>query len=163
MFQVNEMIVYGKHGVCKVVARGKIDMPMIDKNKEYYTLLSCKEKASVVYAPVENNKTVMRYVLTQDEVNKLLKEVPALEEIWIGNEREREACYKEILGRCDCRELIRILKTLYLRKQSRLESGKKTTAVDERYFYLAEEQLYGELSFVLGKTKEEILKEICWE
>ena len=44
-----------------------------------------------------------------------------------------------------------------------LESGKKTTAVDERYFYLAEEQLYGELSYVLGKTKEEILKEICWE
>ena len=35
MFQVNEMIVYGKHGICKIVAKGKIDMPMIDKNKEY--------------------------------------------------------------------------------------------------------------------------------
>ena len=46
MFQVNEMIVYGKHGICKVVAKGKIDMPMIDKNKEYYTLMPCKEKAS---------------------------------------------------------------------------------------------------------------------
>ena len=129
MFQVDEMIVYGKHEVCKVVAKGKIEMPMIDKNKEYYTLLPCKEKASVVYAPVENNKTVMRYVLTPEEVNSLLKEVPALEEIWVGNERERErerereACYKEILGMCDCREL----------------------------------------SFVLGKTKDEILKEICWE
>ena len=58
---------------------------------------------------------------------------------------------------------VHVLKTLYLRRQSRLESGKKTTAVDERYFYLAEEQLYGELSFVLGKTKDEIIKEICWE
>ena len=163
MFQVNEMIVYGKHGICKVVAKGKLDMPMIDKNKEYYTLLPYKEKASVVYAPVENNKTVMRYVLSSEEVNSLLKEVPTLEEIWITNDREREACYRETLGRCDCRELIRILKTLYLRRQFRLESGKKTTAVDEKYFHLAEEQLYGELCFVLEKTKDEILKEICWE
>lgn len=91
MFQVDEMIIYGKHGVCKVIARGKIDMPMIDKNKEYYTLLPCREKAAVVYAPVENNKIIMRYVLTP------------------------------------------------------------------------EEQLYGELSFVLKKTKDEILEEICWE
>ena len=163
MFQVNEMIVYGKHGICKVVAKGKIDMPMIDKNKDYYTLMPCKEKASVVYAPVENNKTIMRYVLTPEEVNSLLKEIPGLEGIQVENEREREACYKEILGSCDCRELIRILKTLYERKQSRLESGKKITTVDEKYFHMAEEQLYGELSFVLGKTKEEILKEICWE
>ena len=163
MFQVDEMIVYGKHGVCKVIAKGKIDMPLIDKNKEYYTLLPCKEKAAVVYAPVENNKTIMRYVLTPEEVNSLLNEVSELEEIRVENEREREACYKEILGSCDCRELIRILKTLYVRRQSRLESGKKTTAVDERYFYMAEEQLYGELCFVLGKTKDEIIKEICWE
>ena len=119
MFQVGEMIVYGKHGVCKVIARGKLDMPMIDKNKEYYTLLPCKEKASVIYAPVENNKTIMRYVLTPEEVNSLLKEVPILEEIWVTNEREREACYKETLRRCDCRELIRILPLLIRRKQIR--------------------------------------------
>lgn len=163
MFQVGEMIIYGKYGVCKVVAKGKIDMSMLDNNKEYYTLQPYKETTAVVYAPVENNKTIMRNVLTREEANDLLKEVSDLEEIWIGNEREREVCYKETLGRCDCRELIKILKTLYLRKQSRLESGKKTTAVDEKYFHLAEEQLYGELSFVLGKTKEEILREICWE
>ena len=163
MFQVDEIIVYGKQGVCKIVAKGKLDMSMIDKNKEYYTLVPCKEKKSVIYAPVENNKTVMRHVLTPEEVNSLLKEIPTLKEIGVENERERESCYKEILRSCNCRELIRILKTLYLRKQSRIENGKKITAVDERYFHLAEEQLYGELSFVLGKTKDEILKEICWE
>lgn len=163
MFQVNEMIVYGKQGVCKVVARGKIDMPMIDKNKEYYTLMPCKEKSSVIYAPIENNKTVMRHILSLEEVRRLLEEVPTLEEISIVNDREREACYKEILARCDCRELIRILKTLYVRKQERLGSGKKITAVDERYFHLAEEQLYNELSLVLGRTKSEIEQEICWE
>ena len=52
MFQVDEMIVYGKHGVCKIAAKGKLDMSMIDPNKEYYTLIPCKEKASVIYAPV---------------------------------------------------------------------------------------------------------------
>lgn len=54
------------------------------------------------------------------------------------------------------KSLLRIIKTTYLRKQDRLEQGKKSTAVDEYYLTLAEKLFFSELCFVLKKDKEEI-------
>ena len=47
-----------------------------------------------------------------------------------------------------------ILKTLNQRKEERLAAGKKITALDERYLRVTEQELYGELSVVLGIEKE---------
>ena len=47
---------------------------------------------------------------------------------------------------------------MYQRKQKRNAQGKKNTATDERYFKLAEEYLYAELAFALGKNKNEMCK-----
>ena len=49
---------------------------------------------------------------------------------------------------------ISILKTLNQRKEERLAAGKKITALDERYLRVTEQELYGELSVVLGIEKE---------
>ena len=57
---------------------------------------------------------------------------------------------------CDCEELVKIIKTLYLRKQQRLESGKKVTVVDEKYFRQAEDKLYEELAYALGMEKKQV-------
>ena len=81
---------------------------------------------------------------------------PALESVWIGNEKEREMQYKAGLRSCDCRELIRIIKTLYHRKMDRIKDGKKVTVVDERYFRQAEEQLYGELAFAMDMERNQV-------
>ena len=48
------------------------------------------------------------------------------------------------------------MKTLYIRRKKRFEDGKKGTAVDDRYFKLAEKHLYSELAFALGVQKSEI-------
>lgn len=53
-------------------------------------------------------------------------------------------------------EWIRILKTIYLCKQKRLEAGRKVTAVDAKYFRIAEDNLYGELAVALNIPKTEV-------
>lgn len=62
------------------------------------------------------------------------------------------------------KRLVGIIKTLYLRKQERVDAGKKNTAVDERYFKLAENHLHSELAFALqiekANVNEIILKHI---
>lgn len=156
MFQVDDRIVYGTHGVCVVTAVGKLAMSMADKHKQYYTLCPIYQHDAVIYVPVDNHKIKMRPVLSKEEAEELIGEIPDLETIWIVNEREREVQYREALLSCDCRELIRIIKTLYQRKKSRVRDGKKVASVDERYFRQAEEQLYGELAYVLDMDKEEV-------
>ena len=53
-------------------------------------------------------------------------------------------------------KLIRIIKTIYLRKRAREEAGRKETAVDARYFRIAEDQLYGELAVALDMSRENV-------
>ncbi|MDE5819683.1 MAG: CarD family transcriptional regulator [Lachnospiraceae bacterium] len=156
MYQVNDLIVYGNHGVCRVTNIGTPEIPMADQTKQYYTLRPAYQREEVIYAPVENNKTVMRPILTRQEADQLIDEIPKLSTVWIVNEREREAQYKAAIRTCDCKELVRIIKTLYQRKRERIQSGKKVTVVDERYFHQAEEQLYGELAIVLDMPKDEV-------
>ena len=85
-----------------------------------------------------------------------MEEIPQLETIWIGNEKERESQYKEAVRSGDCRELVRIIKTIYLHKKERLDEGKKVAAVDERYFHQAEELLYEELAYALDMEVDQI-------
>lgn len=156
MFAVGDYIIYGNHGVCKVEKIGTVSLPMADKNKVYYTLRPIYKSESVVYAPMENPKSIIRPLLTKEGADMLIEEIPQLESVWIANEREREVQYKAALKSCDCRELIRIIKTLYCRKMDRIRDGKKVTVLDERYFRQAEEQLYGELAFVLKMERSEM-------
>ena len=53
-----------------------------------------------------------------------------------------------------------MIKTIYLRKISRIEEGKKIVMLDEKYLHLAEEKLYTELGLALGMTIEEVLRYI---
>jgi CarD family transcriptional regulator len=156
MYKVNDKIVYGTHGVCEVMEIGRLSMSVADRKKKYYTLRPVYQKESVIYVPVDNEKIPMRPILTREEVDELLQEIPRLDTIWVSNEKEREYQYKQIILRGDCRELVRIIKTIYLRMQSRIEDGKKVAAVDERYFRQAEDLLYGELAYVLDMKKSDM-------
>ena len=156
MFQVNDVVIYGHHGVCEITDIGTLLMPMADKEKLYYTLRPIYHKESAVYAPVENRRIIMRPVITRETAETLIRRIPEIETVWILNEKAREVQFKEAMHTCDCEELIKIIKTLYLRKQQRIESGKKVTVVDEKYFRQAEDKLYEELAYVLGMEKKEI-------
>ena len=94
--------------------------------------------------------------MNTDDAWRLIKEIKAVDEALIKNEKEREKLYKEAINSRDPKQLISIMKALYVRRQKRLEEGKKTTAVDDRYFKLAEKQLYSELAFALGVEKSEL-------
>lgn len=156
-FSVNDVIVYGRHGVCRVVEIGTISMSMADRHKLYYTLRPVYGHDALIYVPVDRADDMMRMVISREEALMLIQDIPAMESIWIANEKERELAYKEILRSCDCRELVRMIKSLHQRKRTRVEQGKKMTAVDERYFRQAEEQLYEELAYALELDKEKVL------
>lgn len=155
MFLVGEYIIYGTTGVCRVEAVGPMQMSGMN-DKEYYTLLPVYSKGSKVFTPVDNQKVVMRRVLTKEEAQKLVDSIPSIELLWVADEKRREDIYKEALKTCDPREWIKIIKTLYLRKMSRIAEGKKVTVSDGKYLHMAEERLYEELAHALEMEKDEI-------
>ena len=118
MFVVGEYIVYGTTGVCKVEEIGPMQMMGPSKDKLYYTLAPLYSKGSKVFIPVDNEKVVMRPVLTKEEAEELVNEIPSIELLWVADEKSREDIYKTALRSCEPKEWIKIIKTLYLRKMS---------------------------------------------
>lgn len=156
MFKIGEYIICGKNGICQVKDITHLDMNGADKNRLYYVLVPVDTKGSTVYSPVDSTKVKVRKILTSEEADQLIDEIPDIGQLWISNDKLREEQYKEAMRECDCRQWVRIIKTLYLRKKERLSQGKKVTAIDEHYLKLAEKHLYGELSMAMGKKKEEM-------
>ena len=154
MFQVGEYIVCDHNGVCQVLA--VTEMPELKKDVLYYQLEPVYSRGSRIFVPVDSNKLVMRRVFTEEEVETLLKEIPSIETIWISNEKKREEQYREVARKYDCREWVKIIKTIYLRKQNRRMEGKKITYIDEKYMKLAEENLYGEISIPLKISPDRV-------
>ncbi len=157
MFQIGDYMIYGNNGVCRVENVGTIDMiPGIPKDKIYYTLKPLYIKGSTIYTSADNQKVPIRSLISKEKAMELIDEIKEIETLWITNEKQREDIYKEELATCDCRELIKMIKTVYQRMQSRLAEGKKVTSSDKKYFKIAQDSLYGELAVVLDMEKEEV-------
>lgn len=156
MFKIGEYIVYGMNGVCRVEEIGPMNMSGIDSDKVYYTLLPLYTRGSRVFTPVDNQKVVMRPVISKQEVCKLIDEMKDIEQIEVSDDKKRELAYKEAVKSCDCRELIRIINTVLKRKEERLAQGKKMSACDERYLKQALDTLYGEFAISLKIEKGEV-------
>ena len=155
MFKVGEYIVYGVKGVCRIEDITHLDIPGADKDRLYYVLTPMADGGRI-YAPTDNQKITMRKIITREEADQLIAEIPEIELLWVPDDKQREAKYKEALNTCDYRVWVSIVKTLYLRKKERNAQGKKITALDERYMRTAENELYSELSLTLEIPKDEM-------
>ncbi|MCF0229486.1 MAG: CarD family transcriptional regulator [Parasporobacterium sp.] len=161
MFEIGDLIIYGNTGVCRVVHIGKPELAGVHDGRDYYTLSPYYAEKSVIFTPCDNDRVIMRPVISRDEADELIREITSVELLTISDEKKREECYKEAIRSCIPQKCVSVIKTIYVRKQQRIAEGKKATASDEKYFQMAEEKLYGELAVVLelemNKVRDYIL------
>lgn len=161
MFSIGQNVVCGNKGVCEVEDISTLDIAGIDKAKEYYVLRPLYIAASTLYVPVDSARTSMRTILTKEEAEELIHGIPDLPVLEIPNERLLEQEYKSCMKSNNCQEWVKLIKTIYERKQKRMQLGRKETAVDSKYFKMAEDVLYGELSVVLNMERDRVSQYIA--
>jgi CarD family transcriptional regulator len=162
MYVIGDYIVKYSDGVCRVDDITHLNMSGVDKNKLYYLLIPVGDNKRKVYVPVDTTDTTIRKAMTEEEALHLIDEIPDIDNNWSENEKEREHQYKEAAKSCNPKALIAIIKTTYMRNMKRTQQGKKKTLVDERYFKMAQDNLYMELGFALHReanTIEQLIKE----
>ena len=64
--------------------------------------------------------------------------------------------FTQLLNTDNHENLVKIIKTTYLRNENRINNKKKISDKDDKYFNLAEKYLYNELSISLNETIENI-------
>ena len=160
MYNVNDVVVYGTEGICRIT--GITEMKFGGEKSEYYILAPVEKEENTVYVPKNNEKVLrrMRRILTADEASRLIDSLPLEPMDWISNDRERQMAYKEIILCGKPEEVFRMISTLYLKQKDQLAIGKKLHASDERFLRDAEKMLFNEISYALNIRPQEVLSMI---
>jgi CarD family transcriptional regulator len=158
MYKVGQYVVYCGEGVFKVDSIGTLDLSGVSGDDTYYTLLSPFRAGSKVYALVGNEEGKLRDVITKKEAKEVLDNIALFDDVDVPNEKQKDEIYKKLIHKNDFRDLAKIVKTMYVKKVSKIAAGKKMTSGDDRYYRMAEERLIGELAIVLDLDRGEIKK-----
>jgi len=147
MYKVNDYLIFGKD-VCKVkgVEEKKYN------NEDYYVLAPIKDDTLKLEIPVSSTK--IRNLITEDDLNDLMNKIPSIEPIQI-EDKFLESEYKRLLASGNEEDLIKVIKTTYLRNEERVNNRKRKAEKDSIYFKEAEEALYSQVSVIKNISLEE--------
>lgn len=147
MYKINDYLRYGKD-VCKVkdIKEKKYN------DQDYYLLVPVKDESLKIEIPVNSNK--LQDLITKEKLEELINEIPNIKPIDI-EDKFLESEYKRLLQTGEYQNIVKVIKTAYLRNKERQENNKKIAEKDLNYFELAEDYLYNEFSIVLGKSYDD--------
>jgi len=150
MFKLGDYVVY-KKDVCKIKEIKNI------KNISYYVLNPIDDQTLSITIPLNNNS--LRKIISKEESLNLINSIPNIDIIKI-QDKLIENEYKNLLNSGKLEDLIKIIKTTYLRNEDRINNHKKIGKKDDNYFKKAEKLLYNEISISLGLSYDETKKYI---
>ena len=149
MFKIGDYVIY-RRDLCMIKD--------ITDNK-YYKLSLTDDDSLSISVPIDNKFNYLRYPISISEANEIISKIPDIEPIKT-NDKLLEGVYKELMKTNKHEDLIKIIKTTYLRNKERLDSGKKVGDKDQTFFKQAEKYLYNELAYVLNMGYDDCKKYI---
>lgn len=159
MFKVNDYVVY-KKDVCRIkeIRNNKLN------GNDYYILIPIDDESLIIDVPVDNRMGYLRNLLSKEEADSLVDNIYNIKPLENIDDKYIEKTYKELLYSGKHEDLIKIIKTTYLRNADREKNNKKISEKDDTYFNQAEKYLYYELSIVFNmdfeETKNYIIKKV---
>lgn len=150
MFRVGDMVVYGGHGVCRIVSEEKLSVDR--KRMNFFILQPISQPNDRYYVPSENEAVLskLKPLLSQSELDELLRSGKILKYDWIDDENKRKQMYRELIHSGDRYSLLGMVHSLYVHKRDLADTGRKMHLCDENFLRDAQKLLDSEFALVLG-------------
>ena len=154
--KIGECVHYGAHGVCRVC--GKETKRFGRQEEVYYTLRPTSSENILLYLPAsaEPDRVKLRRLLSKERILELIHEAQKEPAKWISDNKERRDLFSRILRDGDTRELIDMIRNLYIHQEN-LPPGKMMPMSDQEMMQAAQRQLHSELSYVLEIEESQVL------
>ncbi len=150
MYNIGDHVVYGIHGVCRILAQ---EERTVDRKKVlYYVLEPLEQTGARFYIPAQNQAALakLRPVLSRQELEALLASDEVRQDTWVADENQRKQRYRELIVAGDRAALICMVGSLYRHKEAQAAAGRKFHLCDENFLRDAEKLLNSEFSLVLN-------------
>lgn len=155
MFGINDTIMYGSYGVCRIVDIRPEQFSL--ETRVYYVLKPVQDETSTIYCPVEGGEKKFRHLLSVNEIYELVASIPKMEAEWIEDDQQRQEKFQDILRHGDHASLMKLVKTLYTQREKQRSAGKKFHNADQKLMKEAEGVLYSEFAHVLHIRPDEVV------
>lgn len=155
MFQTGAYVVYGVHGVCRVVGTEK--QLVNRKRTEYLVLEPLTQNESRYYLPTGNPTAMakLKQILSADELRSLLSSDEIRKDCWIRDENQRKQHYRDLVSGGDRTSILQMVGSLYRYRDEQFAAGRKFHQCDDNFLRDAEKLLSSEISLVLDMTPEQ--------
>ncbi|MCI2046282.1 MAG: CarD family transcriptional regulator [Faecalibacterium sp.] len=158
MYSVNDLIIYGSSGVCRVEAIGvPEDIPSAAPERSYYTLRPLFDNGTI-RVPTDA-KVFMRPVMTRSEADAIIAGIPEMpaDNSCISNSPQLlSEHYKSYFTSHRCEDLLTLIKSVYAKNARAGTHGKSIGRTDQHYFQRAKDLVEQELSIALEMPLEEV-------
>jgi len=157
MFEVNDLVMYGATGVCRVTSIGRPDFAGDEDDKLYY-FLEPLYQSGIIYAPVDNQKVVMRPIISAEGARDMLKNIDAIEgaKIVPGSMQHLSQQYQSLIESYSSECLLSLAKSIYRKNLEAEKNRKKLGQIDKRFMKKTEDLVFGEFAAALGEDREDI-------
>ncbi len=160
MFEKGETVYYGTAGVCKVndICRSPFDPS--DERMYYVLEPSDFNTGTIIYAPTDNDRVLLRPLMTESEAKALIASIPELPVLGVANEKQRREEYRSAMKNGTPESIVRLIKTIYTRKIAGNKDKKRMSDTDTEFDKIARRALLGELCAVLCENSADIEERI---
>lgn len=169
MFEIGSYVSYRSEGVCKITDIRKENFGVLGKDTLYYVLTPAGDEKSTFFVPTDNEYLVsmMRKMLSAEEIYELIRRVARREHEWIEDSKRRSTHFKEILANGDREELVLLVRSVkrYINEQT--SAGKKVYVTDLGAMQRANKLLFDEFSRMIPMSSPDevpdLIEKICSE
>ena len=155
MYHAGDQVVYGMHGVCRVIQE---EQKIVDRKTVTYLVLEPLGQSGSRFLVPTHNAVAMgkiRPMLTKEALDAMLSSEAVRADGWIPDEGQRKQMYRELIGSGDRVKLAQMVRTLYRHKTAQLAAGRKVHLCDDNFLRDAEKLLISEAAVVLGFDQEQ--------
>lgn len=156
MYSIDDLIVYGNTGVCRVADIEQREVS--DGSIRPYYILQPLYQTCVISTPADNCKVFIRPVISREEAEELIDSIPSVKAEAYHNPAFRQVRehYEQSINTHECKNILKLAMSIYAKKQEMISMKRKLGSIDDRYLKRAEELLYGELAVALGMDITEV-------
>ena len=154
MFEVGEYIVYGINGICRVEDVCASPYDQTDPRVYYLLVPLNNPMSSTIYTPVDNERVPMRRLMTREEIEALIADMPTIDLLTVPVEKQRREIYRATIGTLAPHGYVQVIKTVHRRREELTAAHKHFPVTDLEYGRLAKHLLYSECAHVLGLSEE---------
>ena len=154
MYQINDLVLYSTHGICKI--NNITEKTFTDEPKQYYELVPLRDMRLQIHIPVGSTKIQMIDLMDEKQAHELILKFKNVKAKELDRNYFTSEKYSTIISNSHREEMVELIYTIKTKKLALEAENKRLPIIETKALLHLESVLYNELTYAMNSTYEKI-------